>query len=44
MYDWERISETWQGEGNQQIVTALFPRKPTPEKTSRMERKTIWFR
>ncbi|MDB5289567.1 MAG: glycoside hydrolase family 92, partial [Phycisphaerales bacterium] len=32
MYDWQRVGVTWQGEGNQQIVTALFPRKPTPEK------------
>jgi len=31
-YDWQRVGVTWQGEGNQQIVTALFPRKPTPEK------------
>ncbi|HET6248186.1 MAG TPA: chitobiase/beta-hexosaminidase C-terminal domain-containing protein [Tepidisphaeraceae bacterium] len=31
-YDWERISETWTGTGNQQIITALFPRKPTPDK------------
>ena len=32
MYDWQRVGVSWQGEGNQQIVTALFPRKPTPEK------------
>lgn len=32
MYGWDRIGVTWHGEGNQQIVTALFPRKPTPEK------------
>jgi len=31
-YDWEQVDVNWQGEGNQQIVTALFPRKPTPEK------------
>jgi hypothetical protein len=31
-YDWEQVQVNWQGEGNQQIVTALFPRKPTPEK------------
>jgi hypothetical protein len=32
MYDWQRVGVTWQGAGNQQIVTVLFPRKPTPEK------------
>ncbi len=34
MYDRQKISVTWAGEGNQQIVTALFPRKPTPEKAT----------
>ena len=32
MYHWQRVGASWQGEGNQQLVTALFPRKPTPEK------------
>ncbi|HEY3322400.1 MAG TPA: chitobiase/beta-hexosaminidase C-terminal domain-containing protein [Planctomycetota bacterium] len=32
MYNWQRVGVTWPGEGNQQVVTALFPRKPTPEK------------
>ena len=32
MYDWQRVNVSWQGTGNQQIVTVLFPRKPTPEK------------
>jgi hypothetical protein len=32
MYDWQRVAASWQGTGNQQIVTALFPRRPTPEK------------
>ena len=31
-YDWEQVNVNWQGEGNQQIVTALLPRKPPPEK------------
>ena len=31
-YDWQRLGVSWQGQGTQQIVTALFPRKPTPEK------------
>ncbi|MCY3021079.1 MAG: chitobiase/beta-hexosaminidase C-terminal domain-containing protein [Planctomycetota bacterium] len=29
MYYWQRAGATWEGEGAQQIVTALFPRKPT---------------
>jgi hypothetical protein len=32
MYDWQRVDVSWQGTGNQQILTALFPRKPTPQK------------
>ncbi|MGD0090392.1 MAG: chitobiase/beta-hexosaminidase C-terminal domain-containing protein [Planctomycetota bacterium] len=32
MYFWQRVSGSWQGEGNQLLVTALFPRKPTLEK------------
>ncbi len=32
MYDFQRIGVSWAGEGTQQIVTAIFPRKPTPEK------------
>jgi hypothetical protein len=32
MYDWQRVSASWQGTGNQQVVTALYARKPTPEK------------
>ncbi|HZZ71366.1 MAG TPA: chitobiase/beta-hexosaminidase C-terminal domain-containing protein [Pirellulales bacterium] len=31
LYDWQRISATWHGAGDQQIVTVLFPRAPTPE-------------
>jgi hypothetical protein len=34
MYDWQRVGATWTGEGDQQIVTLLFPRKPTPEKAT----------
>ena len=34
MYDFQRIGVSWQGEGNQQIVTALYPRKPLGEKTT----------
>ena len=30
--DWQRLGVAWQGEGPQQVITALFPRKPTPEK------------
>jgi hypothetical protein len=32
MYDWQRVSVKWNGEGDQQVVTALFPRKPTAGK------------
>jgi hypothetical protein len=31
MYDYQRVGVTWQGQGDQQIVTAVFPRKPTDE-------------
>ncbi len=30
-YNWQKLAVKWQGEGDQQIVTALFPRKPSPE-------------
>jgi hypothetical protein len=33
MYAFQRIGGTWQGEGDQQIVTALFPRPPTTGNT-----------
>ncbi len=32
MYDWQRVDVSWQGQGNQQVVSVLFPRRPTPEK------------
>jgi hypothetical protein len=32
MYDFQRIGVTWTGEGPQQIVTALYPRRPIGDK------------
>ena len=32
MYAFQRVGGSWKGEGNQQIVTAIFPRKATPAK------------
>ena len=29
MYDWRRVDVRWQGTGDQQVVTAPFPRRPT---------------
>ncbi len=40
-YDWEQVQVNWQGEGNQQIVTALFPRKPTRKSLGRTARRMI---
>lgn len=33
LYDFQRVGVRWRGEGDQQIVTAVFPRKPSPDGT-----------